>query len=147
MTIGCKRCKSAGCVKNGFMQEKQRFRCKACGYNFTQGDARTDYDASTKQMAVRMYLNNCGFRRIAEIMELPLTTVFTWIQRAGQIVDEMVKEQPQASGDIKILEMDEFYTYVKKSRDAARKQGKESANIPAFGLLLIGTEAKMLRLR
>ncbi len=147
MTIGCKRCKAEGCVKNGFMQEKQRFRCKACGYNFTQGDGRTDYDAKTKQTVVRMYLNNCGFRRIAEIMEVPLTTVFAWIQRAGQIVDEMVKTQPQAGGDIEILEMDELYTYVKKSHDAAKKLAKGSANIPEFGLLLIGTQAKMLRLR
>jgi transposase len=147
MTIMCKRCKSDGCVKNGFMQEKQRYRCKACGYNFTQGDGRSDYDAATKQLAVRMYLNNCGFRRIAEIMELPLTTVFTWIQRAGQIVDEMVKTQPQAGGDIEILEMDELYTYIKKNQDAARKPAKGSVNTPAFGLLLIGTQAKMLRLR
>lgn len=147
MTIMCKRCKAGGCVKNGFMQEKQRYRCKACGYNFTQGDGRTDYDAQTKQLVVRMYLNNCGFRRVAEILQLPLTTVFTWIQRAGQIVDEMVKERQEEAGDIEILEMDELYTYVKKSQDAAKKQAKESANTPAFGLLLIGTQAKMLRLR
>lgn len=147
MTIMCKRCNDAGCVKNGFMQGKQRYRCKACCYNFTQGDGRSDYDAATKQMAVRMYLNNCGFRRISEIMEIPLTTVFAWVQRAGQIVDEMVRTQPQAGGDIEILEMDELYTYVKKSQDAAKKQAKELANTPAFGLLLIGTEAKMLRLR
>jgi transposase-like protein len=145
--IMCKRCKAGGCVKNGFMQEKQRYRCKACGYNFTQGDGRTDYDAQTKQLVVRMYLNNCGFRRVAEILQLPLTTVFTWIQRAGQIVDEMVKARQEEGGDIEILEMDELYTYVKKSQENAKKQGKESANTPEFGLLLIGTQAKMLRLR
>ncbi len=147
MSVMCKRCKDAGCVKNGLMQKKQRYRCKACGYNFTQGDGRTEYDAQTKQMAVRMYLNNCGFRRIAEIMQVPLSTIFDWIKHAGQIVDEMVKTQKQDSGDIEILEMDELYTYVKKSRDAAGKQAKESANTPAYGLLLIGTEAKILRLR
>jgi transposase len=147
MTITCKRCKAAGCVKNGFMQEKQRYRCKACGYNFTQGDGRSDYDAQTKQLVVRMYLNNCGFRRVAEILQLPLTTVFTWIARAGQIVDEMVKARQEETGDIEILEMDELYTYVKKNQENAKKQAAESANIPEFGLLLIGTEAKMLRLR
>jgi transposase-like protein len=147
MIIMCKRCNSGGCVKNGMMQKKQRYRCKVCGYNFTQGDGRSDYDAATKQMAVRMYLNNCGFRRISDIIEVPLTTVFGWIQRAGQIVDEMVKTQKQEGGDIEILEMDELYTYVKKSQERAKKQGKESANTPAFGLLLIGTQAKMLRLR
>lgn len=147
MTIMCKRCNSGGCVKNGMMQKKQRYRCKVCGYNFTSGDGRERYDAATKQMAVRMYLNNCGFRRISDIIDVPLTTVFGWIQRAGQIVDEMVKTQKQEGGDIEILEMDELYTYVKKSQENAKKQGKESANTPAFGLLLIGTQAKILRLR
>ena len=147
MSISCKKCGDLRVIKNGVVREKPRFRCKACGYNFTQGDGRTDYDAQTKQLAVRMYLNNCGFRRVAEILELPLTTVFVWIQRAGQIVDEMVRERAQDTGGIEILEMDELYTYVKKSQENARKQAKESANIPAFGLLLIGTEAKMLRLR
>lgn len=147
MSVECKKCGESRVIKNGVVRGKPRFRCKTCGYNFTAGDGRTDYDASTKQMAVRMYLNNCGFRRIAEILELPLTTVFVWIQRAGQIVDEMVKTQKQESGDIAILEMDELYTYVKKSRDAVKKQAKGSANTPAYGLLLIGTQAKMLRLR
>lgn len=147
MSILCKKCRASSVVKNGVVRCKPRFRCKACGYNFTLGDGRTEYDASTKQMAVRMYLNNCGFRRIAEILELPLTTVFTWIQRAGQIVDEMVKTQKQEGGEIAILEMDELYTYVKKSLDAAKKQAKTSENTPAFGLLLIGTEARILRLR
>jgi len=147
MSECCKRCRADQVVKNGEVRGKQRFRCKACGYNFTHGDGRTDYDAATKQMTVRMYLNNCGFRRIAEILELPLTTVFVWIQRAGEIVDEMVKQRQEDKGDIEILEMDELYTYVKKSLERAKKQGGASANIPAFGLLLIGTEAKMLRLR
>jgi len=147
MSIECKKCGDSCVVKNGVVRDKPRFLCKGCGYNFTQGDGRTEYPAITKQMAVRMYLNNCGFRRIAEILDIPLTTVFVWIQRAGQIVDEMVKQRQEEKGDIEILEMDELYTYVKKSQERAKKQVKESANIPAFGLLLIGTEAKMLRLR
>jgi len=147
MSIQCKRCGGEHTVKNGVVRGKARFRCKACGYNFTSGDGRSEYDAATKQMAVRMYLNNCGFRRIAEIMDVPLATVFTWIQRAGQIVDEMVKQRQEDKGDIEILELDELYTYVKKSQERAKKQGNVSANIPAFGLLLIGTEARMLRLR
>lgn len=147
MSVSCKRCGGSAVVKNGKVRGKARYRCKACLYNFTDGDGRSDYEAQTKQMVVRMYLNNCGLRRIAEILELPLATVFVWVKKAGQIVDDMVKNRPQEGGDIEILELDELYTYVKKSQERARKQAKELANTPAFGLLLIGTDSKLLRLR
>ena len=34
-TLVCKRCQSEAFVKNGFVRGYQRYRCKACGYNFT----------------------------------------------------------------------------------------------------------------
>jgi hypothetical protein len=94
-----------------------------------------------------MYLNNCGFRRIAAILQVPLTTVFMWIKNAGRIVDQMVKERKQPSQDIEILEMDELYTFIKKSRDATKTQENTVIHIPEFGLLWIGTDLKLLRLR
>jgi hypothetical protein len=65
-----------------------------------------------------MYLNNCGFRRISEILNIPLATCFTWIKKAGQIVDEIVKERKEEIEKIEILEMDELYTFrdCRKSR-------------------------------
>lgn len=83
-----------------------------------------------------MYLNNCGIRRIAHILELPLATVFLWIKKAGQIVDSMVKDRQDKKEDIEILEIGELHTYIKK-----KKIRYES------GLLLIGTDLKILRLK
>jgi len=147
MMLTCKGCKGEEYVKNGFMQGKQRYRCKSCGCNFTEGDGRSAYDVKTKQLVVRMYLNNCGFRRISAILEIPLTTVFEWIKAAGQMVDEMVKERKDDVDHIEILEMDELYTYIQKNRIQTSKAANASASIPEFGLLSIRTEAKMLRLR
>lgn len=147
MSILCKKCGESGVIKNGTVRNKSRFRCKSCGYNFTEGDGRSYYDSATKQLVVRMYLNNCGFRRIAEILELPLATVFVWIKRAGQIVEEMVKQRQQEGGEIEILELDELYTYVKKSQERIGKRKKGLVSTPEYGLLLIGTDSKLLRLR
>ena len=106
--------------------------------NFVLGDKRleTKYATETKNLAVKMYLNNCGFRRIAAILEIPLATVFSWIKRAGEIVDQMVKDRKHERESIEILEMDELYIYIKK------KSVKHE-----YGLLLIGTDSKMLRLK
>jgi transposase-like protein len=62
-----------------------------------------------------MYLNNCGFRRIAAILDIPLTTIFSWVKKAGQTVDEMVKNRQEQAEEIEILEMDELFTFVKKA--------------------------------
>ncbi|WPX97107.1 IS1 family transposase [Candidatus Bandiella woodruffii] len=89
-------------------------------------------------MVIKMYLNNCGIRRIAHILNIPLSTVFYWIKQAGKVVDEMVTNQ-KIEGDkrrIEILEMDELYTYVKKKRIKQE-----------YGLLSIGTDSKLLRLK
>jgi hypothetical protein len=58
-----------------------------------------------------------------------------------------MRTRQQEQTDIEILELDELYTYVKKSQDDAKRRAKGSANIPEFGLLWIGTDSKLLRLR
>jgi hypothetical protein len=129
------------------MLSKQRYQCQKCAHNFTEGDKRVKYDATKKNLVVRMYLNNCGFRRIAEILELPFSTVFKWIKNAGKIVETMIAERKDSETEIEILEMDELYTYIKKNRERIKKPEKGLENIPEFGLLWIGTDLKLLRLR
>lgn len=147
MSMLCKRCNSSHTVKNGFMNSKQRYKCKACFHNFTSGDSRNKYDNKTRNLAVRMYLNNCGFRRISEILDVPLSTTFSWIKRAGKIVDEMVKERKDHVEEVEILEMDELFTFVKKNLEETKKPGSTATHTPEFGLLWIGTDLKILRLK
>ena len=124
MEIICKKCKSNIWTKNGYMTNKQRYRCKKCGYNYTVGDKRITHELGKKALVVRMYLNNCGIRRIAHILQIPLSTVFLWIKKAGQIVEEMVKERKNSEDRIEILELDELYTYIKKSQEETGVQGR-----------------------
>jgi len=111
----CKACQFQESIKSGFVRGKQRYKCKGCGYYFTIKDGRNKYDNTIRSLVVRMYLNNCGFRRISHILNIPLTTCFSWIKKAGQIVDAMVKERKNDVEDIEILEMDELYTFIKKT--------------------------------
>jgi transposase-like protein len=88
--LKCFKCYSVSCIKNGFVRNKQRYRCKQCCFNFIEVDDRNKYDNKTRNLAIRMCLNNCGFRRISEILGVPLSTNFSWVKKACQIVDEMV---------------------------------------------------------
>lgn len=147
MSIICSKCYSKSHVKNGFVRGKQRYKCKDCLCNFIESDDRKKYDNKTRNLAIRMYLNNCGFRRISEILEVPLSTSFSWIKKAGQIVDEMVKNRQEKIEEIEILEMDELFTFVKKSLEETKQPGSLATHIPEFGLLWIGTDLKLLRLK
>ena len=113
MSINCSRCGGDLHILNGMMQGKQRYKCKYCGCNFTIGDGRKKYENKVKLLAVKMYLNNCGFRRISAILGVPLATCFFWIKKAGKIVDKAVKEREsednKAVESIEVLEMDELY--------------------------------------
>jgi len=146
MEIICKKCRSNLWVKNGNMKTKPRYKCKSCGHNYTIGDKRTVHAEDKKRLVVRMYLNNCGIRRIAHIIETPLSTVFSWIKKAGKIVEVMVKERKDNEEKIEILEMDELYTYIKKSQKEIRRLGRWKENTLGYGLLWIGIDLKLFRL-
>ena len=147
MSISCSNCSSQNYVKNGFVREQQRYKCRDCLHNFIYGDARSKYDNETRNLVVRMYLNNCGFRRISHILGIALATCFNWIKNAGRIVDGMIKKRKKQTEDIEILEMDELYTFIKKNREETKKLGSSVTHTPEFGLLWIGTDLKLLRLK
>ena len=60
MGLRCKRCGAEEHVKNGFMKGLQRYRCKACGLNFTDTPPR-GMPLRVKATAVLLYLSGGGF--------------------------------------------------------------------------------------
>jgi|GEM_PF-5950281 len=58
----------------------------------------------------------------------------------------MVKKRKEQAEDIKILEMDVLYTFI-KNREGTKRLGNSVTNTPEYGLLWIGTDLKLLRLK
>lgn len=138
----CKFCSSPNCIKNGFNNKIQRYKCKNCYRNFINQDLRRNpqYTPELKNFVIKMYLNNCGIRRISAILQVPLTTIFNWIKNAGEIAKKNMINNEETPKEIDILEMDELWTYIKKSR-------KKRKNISEYGLLWIGGKEKLLILK
>ena len=81
--IKCKFCGSEKLVKNGFMEGKQRYKCKECGRNPISGDKRfkfDKYDNKTRYTAFLMYINNSGLRQIGRVLDIPFQLVQSWIK-------------------------------------------------------------------
>ena len=68
MGLRCKGCGGEEHIKNGFMRGKQRYRCKACGLNFTDTPPR-GLPLALKASAVLLYVTG-GKTLKAEINEL-----------------------------------------------------------------------------
>src|SRR5690349_22065500 len=80
----CKHCGSGSFVRNGMAAGHQRYRCKACGRNFTATPARGKPPAM-KALAVLLYsLGNVSQGMIAKLLEVSHVAVYKWIRAAGE---------------------------------------------------------------
>ena len=105
--LSCKRCKSEKFVKNGFDKGKQRYKCKECGYNFTDTPP-AGYSPEVKRQAIHLYLEGLRFRSIERILKLSHVAVSNWVKASGVVLE------PQIPAEVEIMEIDEMHHYVKK---------------------------------
>ena len=74
----CKRCGGEEHTKNGFMRGKQRYRCKACGLNFTDTPPRGK-PLALKVTAVLLYVSGLSMNRTAKLVGVSTPTVQAWL--------------------------------------------------------------------
>jgi transposase-like protein len=63
----CPKCKSTNFIKNGVINDKQRFKCKDCKFNFTTDKPR-GVELETKVKIVQLYLEGVGIRALARFI-------------------------------------------------------------------------------
>ncbi len=78
MDLQCKRCGGGEYVKNGLMRGKQRYRCKACGLNFTDTPPR-GMPLAVKVTAVLLYVSGLSMNRTAKLLGVSTPSVQAWI--------------------------------------------------------------------
>ena len=113
MGLRCKRCGSEEHVKNGFMKGLQRYRCKACGLNFTDTPPR-GLPLRIKVTAVLLYLSGLSMNRTAKLLGVSTPSVMTWIERFA----EAYAQKPEPEGRAVVVELDEMWHFLKKTRTA-----------------------------
>ena len=121
MGLRCKRCGSAEHVKNGFMKGLQRYRCKACGLNFTDTPPR-GMPLRVKAAAVLLYLSGLSMNRTAKLLGVSTPGVMAWIER----FTEAYAQRPEPEGRALVVELDEMWHYLKKAEQALGLEGSGS---------------------
>lgn len=75
----CPKCASSSVVKNGMHLNRQRFRCKSCGFQFTR-DTPRGRPATEKATAILLYTLGLSFNAIARIYGVAASTVMRWVR-------------------------------------------------------------------
>jgi transposase len=114
MGLRCKGCGSEAHIKNGFMRGKQRYRCKACGLNFTDTPPR-GLPLALKATAVLLYVSGLSMNRTAKLLGVSTPTVQAWIEQFAKVY----AQKPAPEGRAVVIELDEMWHYVKKSRTSS----------------------------
>src|SRR3954464_10440261 len=111
MALRCEGCGSGEHVKNGLMRGKQRYRCKACGLNFTDTPPR-GMQLRAKVTAALLYLSGLSMNRAAKLLGVSTPSVMTWIEQFA----EVYAQKPEPEGRALVVELDEMWHFLKKSR-------------------------------
>src|SRR5947209_17983425 len=111
MGLRCKRCGSEDHVKNGLMRNKQRYLCKDWGLNFTDTLARGK-PLALKAAAVLLYISGLSMNRTAQLLGVSTPTIQAWLEQFAQAY----AQKPEPEGRAVVIELDEMWHYVKKTR-------------------------------
>jgi len=103
------------------MRGKQRYRCKACGLNFTDTPPR-GMPLRIKVEAVLLYLSGLSMNRTAKLLGVSTPSVQAWIERFA----EVYAQKPEPEGRAVVVELDEMWHFLKKVRQALGVEGSGS---------------------
>jgi len=106
--MNCPKCSGTQSVKSGIVKERQRYKCKECGCNYTVELKSTAKPKSMKKQALHLYLEGLGFRSIGRFLGVSNVSVLNWIRSFGKEVQELSSEGQK----IEMVELDEMHSYI-----------------------------------
>ncbi len=101
----CPKCHSKACIKDGIIKNKQRFKCKECGYRHTVAHRGLSLDI--RRQALQLYLAGLGFRSIGRLLQCSHVTISQWIKEHGESVKSI-----RAESELTIVKTNDVHTYI-----------------------------------
>lgn len=91
MIESCPKCKHTRIIKSGIVNERQRYTCKRCNYNFTVDKLGKKIDVYYITKALQLYLEGLSYREIERILGVSHVTVSNWVRqyKIKRLNDEM----------------------------------------------------------
>ncbi|GAA4456704.1 helix-turn-helix domain-containing protein [Nibrella saemangeumensis] len=77
----CPKCESTDAVRNGVINDRQRFRCRQCGYNFTVDKVGKGISTYYVIKALQLYIEGVSFREIERLLGISHVSVMNWVKK------------------------------------------------------------------
>ena len=77
----CPNCSSTNYIKSGIVNQRQRFKCKDCGYFFTVNKLGKKIDDYYVNKALQLYLEGLTYREIERILGISHVSVMNWVKK------------------------------------------------------------------
>lgn len=79
--LQCPNCQSSKNVKSGIIKDRQRYRCKSCGYHFTVQKIGKKIDSYYVNKALQLYLEGLSYREIERLLGVSHVSVMNWVKK------------------------------------------------------------------
>ena len=77
----CPNCNSDTFIKAGIIKNRQRYKCKSCGYFFTVGKLGKKIDDYYVNKALQLYLEGLTYRELERILGVSHVSVMNWVRK------------------------------------------------------------------
>lgn len=79
----CPNCGEKQSVKSGIVKNRQRYKCKACGYNYTVNKLGKRIDDYYVNKALQLYIEGLSYREIERILGISHVSIMNWVKKYG----------------------------------------------------------------
>ncbi|GAA0873393.1 helix-turn-helix domain-containing protein [Gangjinia marincola] len=77
----CPNCSSDKNIKSGIVNNRQRYKCKACSYYFSVEKVGKKIDDYYVNKALQLYLEGLTYREIERILGVSHVSVMNWVKK------------------------------------------------------------------
>ena len=77
----CPKCESTEATKSGIINDRQRFKCKACGYHYTVAKVGREVNPYYVVKALQLYIEGVGYREIERLLGVSHVSVMNWVKK------------------------------------------------------------------
>jgi len=106
----CPKCDSKEATKSGILNERQRFRCKSCGYHYTVAKLGREVNPYYVVKALQLFIEGVSYREIERLLGVSHVSVMNWVKKYGVKAPRQTDYHPT----YKILNQKELSEYFQK---------------------------------
>ncbi|GAA4387232.1 IS1/IS1595 family N-terminal zinc-binding domain-containing protein [Hymenobacter koreensis] len=79
----CPKCDATEATKSGVIGDRQRYKCKKCGYHFTVAKVGREVNSYYVIKALQLYIEGVSYREIERLLGVSHVSVMNWVKKYG----------------------------------------------------------------